>query len=177
MHIPRRFLLFTACGLALGASPAGLAQSSGISTQIAKIKQALSNDKVRPLDLKGLKDAAWSLTQKRPAALEEPAPPDGDKAYEVNDATADLAYLPQLTLTDEQREVLFMAYQDYAENIATIARRQPFDQPAADQIKGAVAALQQFMSRLNALLPMDRTSTAYKKAVATLVHEEQNKKR
>lgn len=175
MNTFRQFLLLAAGGLALGVIPEALALDPGINTQIAKLKKALPNESGRALDLKRLNAAALSLTQKRPAALEEPAAKEEKKEYQVDDATADEAYPPQLTLMDDQREALLTVYHDYAENIVALAKRQPLDQPAVDQIKDTVAALQQFMKKLEALLPMNRQSTAYQQAVEKLIHEEQRK--
>ncbi len=171
----RNCLLFAALCFSLAASPSGFAEDAHINKQIAKIKRCLTSSDEHPVDLKGLKAAAFTLTQIWPAVLDAVPQEQGKKEYEVDSATGDVPSAPRLELTEHQRLALLNAYQDYAENIAAIAGHRPFDQQATDQIKGAVAALEQFIAKLNSLLPMDPNSAEYKKAVETLVNEEQPK--
>jgi hypothetical protein len=173
MKSRRTCLLLAALCLSLVATQYGNAQDAGISSQIAKIKRSLHDDG-NGLDLKALKAAASSLTRIWPKALEALSPEGGTKEYEVDSARGDEPYVPRLALNEHQRMALLNAYQDYAENIATIAGRRPFDQQAADQMKGAVAALQQFLGKLKGLLDMDNNSAEYRKAVDSLVNEEKH---
>jgi hypothetical protein len=175
MNARRSCFFFAAVLLSVVAGPSGLAQDASVNTQIAKIKRSLPTDNGRAVDLKGLKAATSSLTQILPSSLEALPPDDEHKEYEVDSVTSDKAYTPRLALSEHQRLALLNAYQDYAENIAAIARSNPFDQQAAEQIKGAVAALQQFMTKLKELLLMDRNSDEYKSAVESLVHDVQHK--
>lgn len=180
MNFTRRILLLGAAILALGASPESLAADPGITTQISKLKQALKSE--QGPDVKRLRAATSSLTQKLPAALA--VPPSSDRQdYQVNSAVSDTAEAdtaasatpPELTLTDEQRVALINAYQDCADRIDALARQTPFTAQAAEQIVAAVATLENFLARLNQLVPMKRTSASYLNAVNALVAEEQSK--
>jgi hypothetical protein len=179
MNFPRRLLLLAALGLTLGALPESPATDPGIGTQLSKIKHALNNEKGP--DLKRLRAAASSLTQKLPAALAQPSAPDS-QAYQVDSAEVDGNVLadpvtpPELTLTDDQRETLINAYQDYANKIDALARQDPFNGQVADQIVGAVATLDHFMTKLNQLVPMKRSSVKYLNAISALVAEERQKR-
>jgi hypothetical protein len=175
MNTRRSSLILAVSCVFLLATPTGRAQDTGVDAQLAKIKRCLPGDDGRPADLKGLKAAASSLTEKWPTLLDAPGAQEEKKEYQVDDATADQPATPRLALTESQRLALLNAYQDYAESIAAIAKRRPFDPQAAEDIKGAVSALREFMTRLESLLPMDSDSSDYRRAVEKLVNEERRK--
>lgn len=179
MIFTRRYFLLVTLSLALGVIPESFASDPGIGTQISKLKHAL-NSPPGP-DVKRIRAAASSLAQKLPAALAAPAAP-GQQDYQVNSAisadepaTDEPGVPPELTLDDDQRETLINAYQAYVEKINTLAGQNPLDGEGAGQVAGAVTALERFMTRLDQLVPMKRSSGKYLNAVRALVAEEKQK--